>query len=139
MKSTCHGNPLIPPTHINFTSLFLSFLAPSPLLPLLPSPLSYTPLLPPTLALPPTTPPTRPCHNCNFNWLYFPLKYPGWNCVIGGNLAGWTNSMECFDADLPYTGQAQRTTIPLSVRRRLQSPLSTIIATQTGWMWSRCC
>ena len=24
MKSTCHGNPLIPPTHINFTSLFLS-------------------------------------------------------------------------------------------------------------------
>ena len=66
----------------------------------------------------------------------------GWNCVIGGNLGaqkGWTNSMECFDADLPYTGQAQRTTIPLSVRRRLQSPLSTIIATQTGWMWSRCC
>ena len=93
----------------------------SPLLPLLPSPLSYTPLLPPTPALPPTTPPTRPCHNCNFNWLYFPLKYPGWNCVIGGNLAGWTNSMECFDADLPYTGRAQRTTIPLSVRRRFQS------------------
>ena len=35
MKSTCHENPLMPPTttHINFTSLFVSFPASSPFLP----------------------------------------------------------------------------------------------------------
>ena len=50
MKLTCHENPLMPPTttYINFTSLFLSFPAPSPLPP-------YSPLLP---LLPSNSPPS---------------------------------------------------------------------------------
>ena len=48
----------------------------------------------------------------------------GWNCVIGGNLGaqkGWTNSMECFDADLSNVEVrnggffAHRSRVPLKV------------------------